>query len=70
MHLAVGYWLTCVSSRLPGTEKWNLNPPQSVPAAVNGISLRSLGEIVTNIEIGHVSEHNVRLLVIHTMFVY
>ena len=67
MHLAVGYWLTCVSSRLPGIEKWNLNPPQSVPAAANGIPLRCLDEIVTNIEIGHVSKHNVRLLVIQNL---
>ena len=65
--LDTGSDVTCVSSRLPGIEKWNLNPPQSVPAAANGFILRCLGGIVTNIEIGHVSKHNVRLLVIQNL---
>ena len=65
--LDTGSDVTCVSSRLPGIEKWNLNPPQSVPAAANGIPLRCLGEIVTNIEMGHVSKHNVHLLVIQNL---
>ena len=65
--LDTGSDVTCVSSRLPGIEKWNLNPPQSVPTAENGIPLRCLGEIVTNIEIGHVSKHNAHLLVIQNL---
>lgn len=65
--LDTGSDVTCVSSRLPGIEKWNLTPPQSVPAAANGSPLRCLGEIVTNIEIGHVSKQNVRLLVIQNL---
>ena len=65
--LDTGSDVTCVSSRLPGIEKWNLNPPQSVPVAANEIPLRCVGEIVTNIEIGHVSKHNVGLLVIQNL---
>ena len=65
--LDTGSDVTCISSRLPGIEKWQLNPPQSVPAAANGNSLRCLGEIVTSIEIGHVVKHNVRLLVIQNL---
>ena len=42
--LDTGSNVTCISSRLPGIEKWQLNPPQSVPAAANGNSLRCLGE--------------------------
>ena len=40
---------------------------ETVPAAANGSPLRCLGKIVTNIEIGHVSKHNVRLLVIQNL---
>ena len=65
--LDTGSDVSCVSSRLPGIEKWNLNPQQIVSAAANGIPLRCLGEIVTNIDIGHVSKHNVRLLVIQNL---
>ena len=65
--LDTGSDVTCISSRLPGIEKWQLNPPQSVPAAANGNSLRCLGEIVTSIEIGHVVKHNVRRLVIQNL---
>ena len=65
--LDTGSDVTCISSRLPGIEKWQLNPLQSVPAAANGNSLRCLGEIVTSIEIGHVVKHNVRLLVIQNL---
>ena len=65
--LDTGSDVTCISSRLPGIEKWQLNPPQSVPAAANGNALRCLGEIVTSIEIGHVVKHNVRLLVIQNL---
>ena len=65
--LDTGSDVTCISSRLPGVEKWQLNPPHSVPAAANGNPLRCLGEIVTSIEIGHVVKHNVRLLVIQNL---
>ena len=56
-----------ISSRLPGIERWQLDPPQSVRAAANGNPLRCLGEIATNIEIGHVVKHNVHLLVIQNL---
>ena len=65
--LDTGADVTCVSSRLPGIEKWQLSPPQSVPATANGSPLHCLGEIVTSIEIGHVSKHNIRLLVIQNL---
>ena len=65
--LDTGSDVTCISSRLPGIEKWRLGPLQSAPATANGSPLHCVGEIVTNIEIGHVSKHNVRLLVIHNL---
>ena len=65
--LDTGADVTCISSRLPGIEKWQLSPPQSVPAAANRSPLRYVGEIVTSIEIGHVFKHNIRLLVIKNL---
>ena len=59
--------VTCISCRLPGIEKWQLNPPHSVPAAANGNPLCCLGEIVTSIGMGHVVKHNVRLVVIQSL---
>ena len=59
--------VTCITSRLTGIVKWDLNPPQSIPATANGSPLCCVGEIVTNIEIGHVSKHNVCLLVIQNL---
>ena len=59
--------VTCVSSRLPGVEKWKLTPPQSVPSTANGSPLQCLGEITASIEIGHVSKTNIRLLVIKNL---
>ena len=56
--------ITCVNSKLPGIAKLKLSPPKSVPAAANGSPLGCIGEIVTNIQIGHVSKDNVRVLVI------
>ena len=61
--LDTGSDVTCISSRLLGIEKWQLNPLHSVPAAANRNPLHCLGEIVTSTEIGHVVKHNVRLLV-------
>ena len=63
----MGSDVTCVSSRLPGVEKWKLTPPQSVPSTANGSPLQCLGEIAANIEIGHVSKTNIRLLVIENL---
>jgi predicted aspartyl protease len=65
--LDTGSDVTCVSSRLPGVEKWKLTPPQSVPSTANGSPLQCLGEITANIEIGHVSKTNIRLLVIENL---
>ena len=65
--LDTGADVTCISSRLPGIEKSQLSPPQSIPATANGSPLRCLGEIVTNIEIGHVSKDNIGLLVIQNL---
>ena len=59
--------VTCVSSRLPGVEKWKLTPHQSAPSTANGSPLQCLGKITTNIEIGHVSKSNIRLLVIKNL---
>ena len=65
--LDTGSDVTCVSSRLPGVEKWKLTSPQSAPSTANGSPLQCLGEITTNIEIGHVSKSNIRLLVIQNL---
>ena len=65
--LDTGSDVTCISSRLFGVEKWQLNNSHSVPAAANGNPLRCLGEIVISIEIGHVVKHNIRLLVIQNL---
>ena len=62
--LDTGSDVICISSRLPGIERWQLNPPQSVSAATNGNPLHCLGEIVTSIERRH---HDVHLLDIHNL---
>ena len=65
--LDTGSDVTCVSSRLPGVEKWKLTPPQRAPSTANGSPLQCLSEITANIEIGHVSKSNIRLLVIQNL---
>ena len=67
--LDTGSDVTCLSSRLPGIDKWHLNPPQIAPSSASGTTLHCIGEIVTNSEIGYVSKHNVRLLVIQDLSV-
>lgn len=65
--LDTGSDVTCISSRLPDVDKWKLTPPQSAPATANGSPLQCLGEITANIEIGHVSKCNIRVLVIKNL---
>ena len=65
--LDTGSDVTCLSSRLPGIEKWHLNPLQSAPSSAKGTPLHCIGEIVTNIKIGHVSKHSVLSRVIQNL---
>ena len=59
--------ITCVSSKLPGTEKLKLCPTQSARAAANGSPLGCVREVVTTIQIGHVLKESVRVLEIQNL---
>ena len=45
----------------------NLKLPQNAPSSANGTPIHCIDEKVTSDEIGHVSKHNVRLLVIQNL---